>query len=263
MNRFDLTGRCALVTGGSRGIGRAIAFGLAEAGADLAIIYRSATEAAESARKEIEGKGRRCRLFQHDLGETDAIPALVERIWQEAGPIHILVNNAGMAYIERYYKVTAEHYDRVMAVNLKAPFFLTKEIARRMVEAKIPGRVINISSTNGFLAEADLSTYNASKGGLELMTKSFAVELAPHGITVNSVAPGLIQTEIISGEQIFQSMWDYLIEHVPLGRIGTPEDCVGPVILLASDAGSYITGQHIIIDGGILCEQIPRMQFGE
>lgn len=262
MKAFDLSGRRALVTGGSRGIGRAISLALAECGADVAIIYRSAAQAAESVQAAIRAQGRSCVLYQQDLTQVEAIPDLVERIWQEAGPLHILVNNAGVAFPERYHKVTEEHFDRVMAVNLKAPFFLTKEVARRMAQAGIAGRIINIGSTNGFLAEADLSTYNVSKGGLEMMTKSFAIELAPHGITVNSVAPGLIQTEIVS-EEVPPSMWEYLLEHVPLGRIGTPQDCTGAVILLASDAGSYITGQHIIIDGGIICEQIPRLKFGQ
>jgi len=261
MKLFDLTGRRALVTGGSRGIGRALAVGLAEAGADVVVVFKSAADAAESVRQEIEGKGRACRVYQQDLADVAAIAPLAARIWSEAGPIDILVNNAGIAVIERYNKVSPAHFEQGLAVNLRAPFFLTKEIAQRMVEASIAGRIINISSTNGFSAEADLTVYNASKGGLEMLTKSFAIELGRHGITVNSVAPGVIETEIVDDAK-WDRMRQHLIEHMPLGRIGVPGDCVGPVILLASDAGAYITGQHIIVDGGILCEQIPRMQFG-
>ena len=256
MNMFDLTGRTAIVTGGSRGIGRGLSMGLADAGADLVIVYHSNAERAESAKTEIEAKGRKCTLYQQDLAETAAIPALVEKIWSECGPIHTLVNNAGIGMAVPWNEISPETWDQVLDVNLKAPMFMSQEIARRMIDAGIAGSIINIGSTNGFAAENYQAPYNASKGGLELLTQSLAIELGPHNITVNDVAPGLIHTEILP--DISEETWEYLRSHICLHRIGTPEECAGPVVLLASDAGRYITGQHIIIDGGIMCQQMPR-----
>ena len=260
--RFDLSGTIALVTGGSRGIGRGIAIGLAEHGADIVIVYRSATNEAEKVAEEIRQLGRRAWLYQQDLASTDELTDLAARVWNDCGRIDILVNNAGMAYIEPYEAITIEHWRRVLAVNLDAVFFLSQQVGRRMVEAGIKGRIVNISSTNGFAAEAGLAHYNVSKGGLELLTRSLAIELGQHGITVNSVAPGLIEPDITDDFELGTEFFDYCREHIPLEhRLGTPEDCVGAVVLLASRAGAYMTGQHLIVDGGLLCEQIPRMQF--
>jgi NAD(P)-dependent dehydrogenase (short-subunit alcohol dehydrogenase family) len=150
-----------------------------------------------------------------------------------------------------------------MNVNVKGPFFLAQELARGMIERGRGGRIINISSTNGLQAEAHLAPYNASKGALEMLTKSLAIDLSPYKITVNSVAPGLIETEIAEDFEVSGGFWEYLLEHIPLGRMGKPEDCIGAVVMLASEAGAYITGQTIVVDGGILCEQIPRLKFGE
>jgi len=260
--RFDLSGKTALVTGGSRGIGRGIAIGLAEHGADVAIVYRSATSEAEKAAEAIRRLGRRAWLYQQNLASTDELAKLAARVWSDCGPVDILVNNAGVAYLEPYDAITAEHWRRVLAVNLDAVFFLSQQMAMRMVEAGIKGRIVNISSTNGFAAEAGLAHYNASKGGLELLTGSLAIELGQHGITVNSVAPGLIETEITDDFELGAGFFDYCREHIPLEhRLGTIEDCVGAVVFLASQAGAYVTGQHLIVDGGLLCEQFPRMQF--
>jgi NAD(P)-dependent dehydrogenase (short-subunit alcohol dehydrogenase family) len=261
-NRFDLSGKIALVTGGSRGIGRGIAIALAEHGADVALVYRSATDQAEMVAEEIRKLGRRAWVYQQDLALTDKLTELVDYVWSVCGRIDILVNNAGMAYLEPYAAITAEHWQQVLAVNLDAVFFLSQQAARRMTDAGINGRIINISSTNGFAAEAGLAHYNASKGGLELLTRSLAIELGVHGITVNTVAPGLIETEIADDFDMDPAFFDYCREHIPLQhRLGKIEDCVGAVVLLASEAGAYITGQHLIIDGGLLCEQFPRMRF--
>ena len=261
MPSFDLSGKRAFVTGGSRGIGRGIALGLAEAGADIAIAYRQATEAAEEVVTAIRGVGREALAFQYDLAEAEGIPALVEQVWTEAGPLDILVNNAGVACLEPFEEVTVDSWDLTMNVNVRAPFFLAQRVATRMIARRQGGRIINIGSTNGFQAEAHLAPYNASKGALEMLTKSLAIELAPHSITVNSVAPGLIETEIGDDFAVAEGFWEYVTEHIPLGRMGTPEECVGAVVLLASEAGKYITGQSIVVDGGILCEQIPRLKF--
>ena len=260
--RFDLTGKKALVTGGSRGIGRGIAIGLAEHGADVAIAYRSAETEAGEVVDAVEAFGRRGWSYRQDLAETDALPDLVKRVWTDAGRIDILVNNAGFAYLERFDAITVDHWRRVMAVNLDAVFFLSREVGRRMIASAIKGRIINLSSKNGFVAEAGLAHYNASKGGLELLTQTLAIELGAHGITANTIAPGIIETEIAGEFDIDPGFFDYYHEHIPLEhRFGNVEDCVGAAIFLASRAGAYMTGQHLIIDGGVLCEQVPRLQF--
>ena len=260
--RFDLTGKTALVTGGSRGIGRGIAIGLAEHGADVAIVYRSAQAEAESAAEIIRGLGRRAWVHQQDLGETDQLAGLTERVWKDCGRIDILVNNAGLAYLERFDEILVDHWRRLMAVNLDAVFFLSQEVARRMIAAGVRGRIINLSSKNGFVAEAGLAHYNASKGAMELLTQSLAIELGEHGITVNTIAPGIIETEIAGDFDLDPGFLDYYLEHIPLEhRFGNVEDCVGAAVFLASRAGAYMTGQHMIIDGGVLGEQVPRMQF--
>ncbi len=260
--RFGLSGRVALVTGGSRGIGRGIAIGLAEHGADVAIVYRSAAAEAKTAAEAIRAVGRRCWMYQQDLADLEALPALADRAWKDCGRIDILVNNAGMAYLEHYDEVTPEHWRRVLAVNLDAVFFLTQHIARRMVTERVKGRIINLSSKNGFVAEAGLAHYNASKGALELLTQSLAIELGRYGITVNTIAPGVIETEIAGEFHLDPEFFPYYREHIPLEhRFGNVEDCVGAAVFLASRAGAYMTGQHLIIDGGVLCEQVPRLQF--
>ncbi len=260
--RFDLTGKIALVTGGSRGIGRGIAVGLAEHGADVAIVYRAAEAEARSVAEQIRKLGRRAWAYQQDLAETDKLAALADRVWKDCGRIDVLVNNAGMAYLERFEDITPEHWRRVLAINLDAVFFLTQRVARSMVEAGVKGRIINLSSKNGFVAEAGLAHYNASKGGIELLTQSLAIELGPYGITVNTIAPGIIETEIGGEFELDPAFFGYYLEHIPLEhRFGNVEDCVGAAVFLASRAGAYMTGQHLIIDGGVLCEQVPRMRF--
>lgn len=261
-NRFNLTGKIALVTGGSRGIGRAIAIGLAEHGADVAIVYRSAKPEADSAAEAIRKLGRRAWLYQQDLARTEELPDLAERIWNECGRIDVLVNNAGMAYLEHFDEITLEHWRHVMAVNVDAVFFICQAVAKRMIADGIKGRVINVSSTNGFVAEAGLAHYNAAKGGVELLTQSLAIEFGAHGITVNTIAPGIIETEIAGDFNVDPALFDSCREHIPLEhRLGRIDECVGAAVFLASDAASYMTGQHLIIDGGLLCEQMPRLRF--
>jgi NAD(P)-dependent dehydrogenase (short-subunit alcohol dehydrogenase family) len=259
---FDLTGKTALVTGGSRGIGRGLALGLARQGADVAIVYRTAEKQADEVTQQIQECGRKAWAYQNDLSQTGGLEELAQEIWQQVGKIDILVNNAGRAYSERFNEIPLDHWRNVMAVNVDAVYFLTRYIAERMIASGIKGRVINISSANGFCAEAGHAHYNASKGALELLTQTFAIELGEHGITANTVCPGIIETEIIEEIALTSDYIDYFKQHVPLeARLGTVEECVGAVVLFASRAGSYITGQHLIIDGGVMCEQVPRLPF--
>ena len=261
MRAFSLDGKTALVTGGSRGIGAEIALALAEAGADVGILYRSRREEAEGIAGKVREMGRSACAIQQDVGDIDGLPAAVARVIAELGRLDILVNNAGIADLVPFQRVDREMMERTLRVNVTAPFFLSQAAARHMIERGEGGRIVNITSTNGFVAEALLSPYNASKGAMEMLTKSLAVELGPHGITVNSVAPGLIETEIGLDFPLKPAFWDYAKQHIPLGKLGNPKDVAGAVVFLAGEAGRYITGQHIIVDGGLLSDQFPRMQF--
>jgi len=261
---FDLTGRTALVTGGSRGIGRGLAIGLAKQGADVAIVYRSARKQAEEVMREIQKCGRKAWSYQKDLSEIESLEDFSQAVWDQVGKIDILVNNAGLAYVERFNTISVDHWRQVMALNLDAVFFLTRRVAELMIAGGIKGRIVNVSSANGFCAEAGHAHYNASKGGLELLTQTFAIELGKHGITANTVCPGIIETEVLEEIGLSSDYLNYFKQHVPLeGRLGSVEECVGAVVLFASRAGSYITGQHLIIDGGVMCEQVPRLPFME
>jgi len=242
-HRFDLTGKVALVTGGSRGIGRGIAIGLAQHGADVAIVYHSAAAEAAAVVEQITVLGRRGWAYQQDVAQTDQLAALADKVWADTGGIDILVNNAGMAYLEHFQKITIEHWRKVLAVNLDAVFFLTQAIAQMMIAGSVAGRIINLSSKNGFVAEAGLAHYNASKGGLELLTQSLAIELGSYGITVNTIAPGIIETEIGGDFDLDPAFFHYYKEHIPLqGRFGSVEDCVGAAVFFGVPGGRLHDG---------------------
>lgn len=261
MKGFDLSGKVAMVTGGSRGIGAGITQALAEAGADVIIVYRARRDDAEKLQRSVRQSGRRCDLIRHDLADLAGIPTVVAEAVHRMDRLDILVNNAGMADLVPFDKVTVPMFERTLRVNTLAPFFLAQAAARYMIDNQIRGRIINIGSTNGLVAEALLAPYNASKGALELVTKSLAIELGPYGITVNTVDPGLIDTEIGENFDLDDAFRKYAVEHIPLGRYGTSEECAGAVVYLAGEAGRYVTGQHIVIDGGLTADQFPRMRF--
>ncbi|MCH2117023.1 MAG: SDR family oxidoreductase [Pirellulales bacterium] len=260
--RFSLDTKTALVTGGSRGIGRGIAIALAQHGADVAIVDIATEQETQSTLDEIRALGRQAWFFHQDLQETDQLAALAGRVFDQLDRVDILVNNAGIGSQEHFNAISVEQWRRVMAINTDAVFFLSQAVSERMIAAGTSGRIINTSSVNGLVAEAGLADYNASKGAIEMITKSLAIELGAHGITVNSLCPGMIATEIAEDFPLAEGFEDYFCQHIPLGhRFGTVEDCVGAVIFLASPAGSYVTGQNIVVDGGILCEQVPRLPF--
>jgi gluconate 5-dehydrogenase len=256
---FDLTGRRAVVTGAARGLGAAFADGLAAAGADVVLIDRlPCTETAAA----VTARGRQAHGYVADLARTEALAGLVDRIHAECGPVHVLVNNAGVARLEHFNEITVATWQAVLRVNVDAVFFLAQRFAEHMIADGIAGRIVNVSSKNGLVAEAGLAHYNASKGAVELLTKSLAAELGPHGITVNTVAPGMIDTGIADDfDADLTGLAEAWRERIPLGRYGTPEDCVGAVLLLASDAGAYVTGTHLLVDGGALADQLPRLRF--
>ncbi|MGW1412626.1 SDR family NAD(P)-dependent oxidoreductase [Streptomyces sp. NPDC002403] len=261
-DRFDLTGRTAVVTGAARGLGRSFAVGLAEAGADLVLVDLPGAEGVTETAAAIEALGRNCRTYGQDLADIDALPGFVDSVRADAGPLHILVNNAGTAALERFNEITPASWSRIMRVNVDAVFFLSQRIAEHMTADSVAGRIITITSKNALVAEAGLAHYNASKAAAQLLTETLAVELAPHGITANTLAPGMVETPI-DGEfpfdrEAFESAYR---ERIPLGRYAQPDECVGALLLLASDAGAYLTGARIIVDGGVLADQMPRMRF--
>ncbi|MFJ2499971.1 SDR family NAD(P)-dependent oxidoreductase [Streptomyces sp. NPDC087539] len=261
-DRFDLTGRTAVVTGAARGLGRSFAVGLAEAGADLVLVDLPGAAGVAETAAAIEALGRGCRTYGQDLADIDALPGFVDTVRAEAGPLHILVNNAGTAALERFNEITPASWSHIMRVNVDAVFFLSQRIAEHMTADSVAGRIITITSKNALVAEAGLAHYNASKAAAQLLTETLAVELAPHGITANTLAPGMVETPI-DGEfpfdrEAFESAYH---ERIPLGRYAQPDECVGALLLLASDAGAYLTGARIVVDGGVLADQMPRMRF--
>jgi gluconate 5-dehydrogenase len=259
---FDLSGRLAVVTGAARGLGAAFAAGLASAGADVVVVDRPGVDLAPVV-AAVTGQGRACHPYPFDLADTEAIAAWFDEVRRDRGPVHILVNNAGVARLEHFNEITVAAWRDVMRVNVDAVFFLAQRAAEHMIADGVPGRIVNVSSKNGLVAEAGLAHYNASKAAVELLTRSLAAELGPHGITANTIAPGMIATPI-DGEfpldrEAFEAAW---AERIPLrGGYGTPADCVGALLLLASAAGRYINGTHLVVDGGVLADQMPRLRF--
>ena len=246
-----LKDRVALVTGSSSGIGQAIAKRLAEEGAHIVIDYVGHREGAEETLRIVEKAGARGAIVAADVSKLDDVRSLVEQGWLVFGSIDILVNNAGVEKKADFWEVSEEDYDRVLGINLKGAFFLSQGFARRLLEAKKPGRIINISSVHEDMAFPGFSTYCVSKGGMRMLMRDLAVELAPHGITVNNVAPGAIVTPINKGLLDDKQKLNTLLANIPLGRLGSTDDVAGTVAFLASDEAAYINGATLIVDGGL------------
>ncbi len=245
---FDLTGRAALVTGGSRGIGRAIALHLARCGASVAINYSQSQDQAHAVQAEIESCGGRAIAVQGDV----SVPRDTERIVQECtesfGRLDILVNNAGFNRDTLILRMSVDDWDQVMAVNLRAVFLCTKAALRPMLRQRW-GRVINIGSVSGLAGNAGQANYAAAKSGLIGFTRAVAREMGSRGITANLVAPGLVRTELT--KDVSQEIVDLAMQRILVGRLGTPEDVAAAVAFLASEEASYITGQVLAVDGGL------------
>ncbi|CAN5614059.1 MAG: 3-oxoacyl-[acyl-carrier-protein] reductase [Chloroflexi bacterium] len=247
---FDLTGKTALVTGGSRGLGRAIALALAGQGADVAINYRGNAEAAEEVAQQITGLGRRVITIQGDTSEgREACEAMVKAALGEFGSIDILVNNAGITRDNLIMRMDAEEWDAVIDTNLSGPFWMTRAIARPMLKAR-SGRIINMSSAAGRMGNAGQANYAAAKAGLIGLTKTTARELASRGITCNAIAPGLITTDLTA--DLPETATEALKGMTPLGYIGSVDDVAAAAVYFASDEARYVTGQVLGVDGGIV-----------
>lgn len=249
---MKLEGKRAVVTGSDQGIGQAIALRLAEEGADVAVVYRSNAKGAEETKAQIEKLGRRSAVVQADVGKVADGRRLVQEAAAALGPLDILVNNAGIEKNASFWDVTEEDYRVVIDVNMTGTFFITQEFVRHLRDAQRGGKVINISSVHEELPFPHFTAYCMSKGGLKMMTRNLAIELAPLGITINNIAPGAVETPINRKLLNDPKLLNALLENIPLKRLGQPGDVAGTAAFLASTDADYITGTTIIVDGGLL-----------
>ena len=238
--------KCALVTGASRGIGKAIALALADAGYDIAINYAKSSDAADAVAEEIRNRGRKAETYPCDVADFAACQALVKAVEEDFGGIDLLVNNAGITQDGLLARMREEEFDRVIAVNLKSAFNLCRGVVPLMMRARA-GAIVNIASVAGVVGNAGQVNYAASKAGVIGMTKALAKEVARRGITVNAVAPGFIETDMTA--KLSEAFLEKAREAVPLGRVGKPEDVASAVVFLAN--AHYITGQTLVVDGGM------------
>jgi glucose 1-dehydrogenase len=246
-----LLGRKALVTGSSKGIGRGVALRLAQEGADVVINYNSDPRGAEEALAEVEALGRRGAIIKANLGSVADVRDLVTRSAEALGGLDVLVNNAGIEKHAAFWDVTESDFDAVLDVNLKGVFFATQAFVQQCLAARRPGKVINISSVHEELAFPNFAAYCASKGGVRMLTRTLAVELGPLGITINSIAPGAIETPINTKLLNDPMKLQSLVRQIPLGRLGKPADVAGVAVFLASPESDYVTGTTYLIDGGL------------
>jgi NAD(P)-dependent dehydrogenase (short-subunit alcohol dehydrogenase family) len=242
---FRLDGKRALVTGGGRGIGAAGAAIFAQAGAHVTLCARTASD-VEDRVAEIRAAGFQADGFTLDVNDI----AAVEREIAARGPFDVLLNNAGANRIRSILDVTEEDYDAVLDLNLKAALFVGKAVAKGLVEAGRPGSIINVSSQMGHVGGAGRSLYSASKWGLEGLTRCMAIDLAPHGVRVNTICPTFIETALTRPILDTPGTRDFVLSRIKLGRLGQMEELTGPLLLLASDASSLMTGSSVMVDGG-------------
>jgi 3-oxoacyl-[acyl-carrier protein] reductase len=246
---IDLSGRSAVVTGGSRGIGRAIALRLARQGADVTFSYRGNAEAAAETVAGVEALGRTAIALQGDVTDPAAAEALVKAALDAHGKVDILVNNAGVTRDDLIMRMSLEAWREVLETNLFGAFYAIKAVTRPMLKAR-SGRIISITSVSGQAGQMGQANYSSAKAGLIGLTKATARELASRGITANAVAPGFVLTELT--QDLPENLLKQLVEATPLGRFGTTEEVANAVAFLASDEAAYITGQVLAVDGGLV-----------
>ena len=246
-----LTDKIVLVTGSSQGIGRTIAVRFAQEGADVVINYNRTPGGAQEALAEVEAAGRRGLVVQADLAKTADVKRLVATAIEHFGRLDVLVNNAGIETHAPFWEVTEEDYDRVLNVNLKGVFFATQAMVQHLKRTNRPGKIINVSSVHEELPFPNFAAYCASKGGLKMLTRNLAVELGPLGITINSIAPGAIETPINTKLLNDPKKLNALLAQIPLSRLGKPYDVAGIAVFLASSDADYVTGSTYYVDGGL------------
>jgi 2-hydroxycyclohexanecarboxyl-CoA dehydrogenase len=245
---MSLAGRNAVVTGGASGIGRAIALRLARDGADVAVLDLNRT-GAEAVAREIAGLGRRSLAVETDVGSAASVAAAVERVHGGLGPAHVLVNDAGIADFVPLLQMTEEVWDRMLRVHLKGVFNCTRAFAPDMVEATW-GRVVNMASVAGLIGGPGLAHYSAAKAGIIGFTKAIAHELGPLGVTVNAIAPGMIDTPMLRAANVPEEIIRHTTERNPIRRLGVPDDIAAACAYLASEEAGFVTGQVLSPNGG-------------
>lgn len=246
---FDLTGKVALVTGGSRGIGRAISLALAGNGAKIAVNYVSNERAASETVEQVRACGSEAIAIQGDVAETDVAKRLIDETVAAFDGLHILVNNAGLTRDDLLLRMSEDAWDRVLAVDLRGAFLCTKAALRPMMRQRW-GRIINIASVAGLVGNAGQANYAAAKAGLIGFTKSVAKEMASRNITANAIAPGFVDTEMTEG--LTDAQKGAMLMVVPMARAGTPEDVAPAAVFLASEEAAYVTGTVLTVDGGLV-----------
>ena len=246
--KLDFTGKTVLVTGGTRGIGRAIVEAFAEAGARVAFTYRSSTEEADALMQDLEASGAEVLAFQSNAAETEAASTVVQGVLDAWGQLDVLVNNAGITRDNLMLRMTEHDWDAVINTNLKSVFNFAKAAYRPMMKQR-SGRIVSLSSVVGAFGNPGQTNYAASKAGIIGFSKSLAKELASRGVTVNVVAPGYVATDMTA--ELSDKARDAMLDAVPLGRPATPNDIAAAVLFLASDAAGYITGHVLHVNGGM------------